>query len=184
MMMTASAACVLAALAIAQASAPALAGDLANAPALESAPPPVAEPFDPFLVRLKGVYVSPDGTGKIASTFPVFPLTALIGADVNVGTEFIPVVEASYFFTKNFAVQAVCCVSYAALSIPRAGGVVGHAWALPETVFAQYPFTSNLISASASITLTSLTSRRTVCCRTLCTSRIVGASPARSVSIT
>jgi outer membrane protein len=141
MMMTASAACVLAALAIAQATAPALAGDLSNAPALESAPPPVAEPFDPFLIRLKGVYVAPEGTGKVASTFPVFPLTALIGADVKVGSEFIPVVEASYFFTKNIAVQAVCCVSYAAVNIPALGGTVGHAWALPETVFAQYHFT-------------------------------------------
>ena len=138
MMMTASVACVLAAVAIAQASAPALAGDLANAPLLESAPPPVAEPFDPFLIRLKGVYVRPDGTGKI-STSPYIP--SLVDADVKVGSEFIPVVEASYFFTKNLSVQAVCCVSYAALNIPMLGGTVGHAWAVPETVFAQYHFT-------------------------------------------
>jgi outer membrane protein len=134
MMMTSSAAVVFAALAVAQASAPALAGDLSDGSAAAQ-PPPVVEPFDPFLVRLKAVSVKPDGTGKVFEPFP------FSGDDVKVGSEFIPVVELSYFFTKNIAVQAVCCVSYAPINIPAIGGTIAHAWAAPETVFAQYHFT-------------------------------------------
>jgi outer membrane protein len=122
-------------LAVAQASASVLAADLSNGSATAQPPPPVFEPFDPFLVRLKAVSVKPDGTGKVSGPF------GFIGDDVKVGSEFIPVVELSYFFTKNIAVQVVCCVSYAPINIPAIGGTIAHAWAAPETVFAQYHFT-------------------------------------------
>ena len=123
-----------AAFALALVWAPALAADLQTTkpPTKKTPPAPVVEPFDPFLIRVKGVVVAPEGKGSVNG------VPSLGG--VSAGDSVIPELELSYFFTKNVAVEAICCLSYNAVKVD-ALGTVAHAWLFPPTVMAQYHFT-------------------------------------------
>jgi len=121
-----------AAIALALVCAPAFAADLGKTPTKKAppAPTPVVEPFDPFLIRVKGVAVVPDGKGKINQN----------GVGITAGDSFIPELELSYFFTKNLAVEAICCLTRNAVKAEGLG-TVANAWLFPPTVLAQYHFT-------------------------------------------
>jgi len=126
-----------AAIALALVCAPALAADLGKTPTKKAppAPTPVVEPFDPFLIRVKGVAVVPDGKGKVTSA-------TLNGTGITAGDSFIPELELSYFFTKNLAVEAICCLTRNAVKADSpVNGTVANAWLFPPTVLAQYHFT-------------------------------------------
>ncbi len=125
-----------AALALAFVCGSALAADLQTTkPPTKKTPPapaPVIETFDPFLIRVKGMAVVPDGKGKINGTS--------IGIDA--GDSFVPELELSYFFTKNWAVEAICCLTRNAVKADSPlNQTVAHAWLFPPTVMAQYHFT-------------------------------------------
>lgn len=124
-----------AALTLAFVCAPALGADLGQTPTKKTppAPAPVVEPFDPFLIRVKGVAVVPDGKGKITSTLAN-------GTGITAGNSFIPELELSYFFTKNFALEAICCLTRNPVKADGLG-TVANAWLFPPTVLAQYHFT-------------------------------------------
>jgi len=125
-----------AALALALVCGPAIAADLSTTPTKKAppAPAPVIEPFDPFLIRVKGVALVPDGKGKITSP-------TLNGTGITVGDSFIPELELSYFFTRNIAVEAICCLSRNDVKADGLG-TVARTWVFPPTVLAQYHFTN------------------------------------------
>lgn len=116
------------------AALPAVAADLptTKGPAVA---PTYMEAFDPFMIRIRGVAVIPDsGKGDITSG-------RLTGGQVKVKEAYIPELDISYFFTKNIAVEAICCVSRH--NIKAAGvGTVGRTWVFPPTVMLQYHFTN------------------------------------------
>ena len=120
------------------AALPAVAADLpAKGPAMAPAPT-YMEAFDPYMIRIRGVAVVPDsGKGNIAAG-------VLAGGQVKAKEAYIPELDLTYFFTKNIAVEAICCFSRH--NIKGSGalaalGNVGSTWVFPPTVMLQYHFT-------------------------------------------
>lgn len=130
----------LAAAALGVLSVPAIAADL---PARVDAPAPAPVSFDsyhPWMVRVRAIGILPQGAGgSVAVNGAVQP-----GAELKVSNSVVPEVDISYFFTKNIAVEAICCI--APHSIKAAGaiatlGKVGDVVVFPPTVLLQYHFT-------------------------------------------
>jgi outer membrane protein len=120
------------------AALPAVAADLpAKGPAMAPAPT-YMEAFDPYMIRIRGVAVVPDsGKGNIAAG-------VLVGGQVKAKEAYIPELDLTYFFTKNIAVEAICC--FTRHNIKGSGalagiGNVGSTWIFPPTVMLQYHFT-------------------------------------------
>jgi len=119
---------------------PALAADL---PVRVDAPAPATIVFDsyhPWMVRVRAIGVLP------VSSATVFAAGAPVaGGSLKVTNSVVPEVDISYFFTKNIAVEAICC--FTPHKINGAGtlaglGKVGSVWVFPPTVLLQYHFTN------------------------------------------
>jgi outer membrane protein len=119
---------------------PALAADL---PVRVDAPAPAPIAFDsyhPWMVRVRAIGVLP------VSSATVFAAGAPVaGGSLKVSNSVVPEVDISYFFTKNIAVEAICC--FTPHKITGAGtlagvGKVGSVWVFPPTVLLQYHFTN------------------------------------------
>jgi outer membrane protein len=99
---------------------------------------PVADAFassvdDPWLIRLRGLSVMPEEAGT----------TVPLGGDVQIKNQIVPELDISYFFTENFAVEAIFAVTPHDVSAinTSAGDVdLGDVWLLPPTITAQYHF--------------------------------------------
>lgn len=99
---------------------------------------PVADAFassvdDPWLVRIRGLSVMPDEAGT----------TVPLGGNVEIENQIVPELDISYFFTENFAVEAIFAVTPHDVSVGNslAGDVdLGDVWLLPPTITAQYHF--------------------------------------------
>ncbi|MGB3455470.1 MAG: OmpW family outer membrane protein [Litorimonas sp.] len=99
---------------------------------------PVADAFassvdDPWLIRLRGLVVAPEEGGT----------TVPLGGDVDIDTSVVPELDISYFFTENFAVEAILAVTPHDVAVNNSsiGDVdLGDVWLLPPTVLAQYHF--------------------------------------------
>lgn len=128
-------------------------------------PPPVIEPFHPFQVRLKvggviptdgSAYITDRGTGSYLNLFGT-PQTALntlgysygpgtqfLGASTNISSSIIPMVDVAYFLTKNWAIEAICCVSphHVTGVGPLQGASVIKTWVFPPSLMLQYHFTN------------------------------------------
>lgn len=99
---------------------------------------PVADAFasnvdDPWLVRVRGLVVSPDESGT----------TVPLGGDVQIDTSVVPELDISYFFSENFAVEAIFAVTPHNVSLDTGAGAdvdLGDVWLLPPTILAQYHF--------------------------------------------
>jgi outer membrane protein len=118
---------------------PAVAADL---PQRAPAPAPVMtyEAFDPWMIRVRAIGVIPDGkTNTIVGAPPAF------ANSLKVSTTIVPEIDITYFFTKNIAVEAICCFSPHKISGKNglAGvGEVGKTLVFPPTVMLQYHFTN------------------------------------------
>ena len=100
---------------------------------------PVVEPFNPFMIRVRAIAVLPDSSAKVYAGG-----AQVAGASLHASNAYMPEVDVSYFFTKNIAVEAICCVSPHTVngSGALAGtGDLGDALLFPPTVLAQYHFT-------------------------------------------
>jgi outer membrane immunogenic protein len=138
------------------------------------APPPVIEPFHPFQVRLKvgGViptegtaYITDRGTGDYtagsgliaAATHYNMPVTALqalgwssgpgsqwLGTNTRINSNVIPMLDVAYYLTKNWAIEAICCVSphHVTGVGPIQGASVIKTWVFPPSLMLQYHFTN------------------------------------------
>ncbi|MDX1921742.1 MAG: OmpW family outer membrane protein [Alphaproteobacteria bacterium] len=139
-------------LAIALAAAPAFAATH-KAPAKPAVSPvdavatnPIIEPNDglpafrpkqagDFGIRLRGLGVFTDESGEITSA-----AGAPLGLNAEVSSEFVPEIDLTYFFTKNFAAELVLATTqHEVNAVAGATHVpVGTVWLLPPTLTVQY----------------------------------------------
>ncbi|TLG76852.1 OmpW family outer membrane protein [Methylocystis sp. B8] len=123
-------------------------------------PPPAAfvDSYQPFQVRLKVAGVIPlAGHGTVFDSGAGYPglgsigvLSGLTGwngvvanASTNTSTSIIPMIDAAYYLTKNWAIEAICCVT--PHHIQGTGTIASdfaRAWLFPPSVMAQYHFTN------------------------------------------
>jgi hypothetical protein len=108
-----------AAMALGAAALPAMAADL---PQRAPAPAPVMtyEPFDPWMIRVRAIGVLPDGNSSVSVNG---------GASISglkISDAVVPEIDITYFFTKNIAVEAICCL--APHSIKASGALAGIVW--------------------------------------------------------
>ena len=120
------------------AALPAIAADL---PQRAAAPAPMMtyETFDPWMIRVRALGVLPDGESKVS----VGGSPSVNG--LKISNTFVPEVDITYFFTKNIAVEAICCVSPHKIKGSKAlagVGEIGEALLFPPTIMLQYHFTN------------------------------------------
>ncbi len=132
----------------------------ADLPSYKSPPPPafIDPPFHPFQVRLKVAGVIPtNGHGTVYDEGIFHPLIGFVGpagglssgpggvisGSTNTSKSIIPMLDVAYYFTRNWAVEAICCVS--AHHIQGTGGIkseFAHTWVFPPSLLLQYHFTN------------------------------------------
>ena len=120
------------------AALPAIAADLSQR-AAAPAPMMTYETFDPWMIRVRALGVLPDGESKVS----VGGAPSVNG--LKVSNTFVPEVDITYFFTKNIAVEAICCVSPHKIKGSKAlagVGEIGEALLFPPTIMLQYHFTN------------------------------------------
>jgi outer membrane protein len=151
----------LAATFMSAACASGLAADLPAPP--PPAPPPVfVDTYQPFQVRLKvGGVVPTAGAGTVYDFGAVYPglpnggsiglatglsggfNTVIPGASTSTSFSIIPMLDVAYYINRNWAVEAICCVSPA--HIQGTGTIqseFAHTWVFPPTLLLQYHFTN------------------------------------------
>lgn len=129
-------------------------------PSIKGPPPPAAfvDSYQPFQVRLKVAGVIPlNGHGKVFDAGSGYPglgsigrlsgLTGangvIAGASTNTSSAIIPMLDAAYYLTKNWAIEAICCV--APHHIQGTGTIssdFARAWLFPPSIMAQYHVTN------------------------------------------
>lgn len=127
-------------------------------PSIKGPPPAFVDSYQPFQVRLKVAGVIPlDGHGTVFDLGAGYPglgsigrLTGLTGANgviagasTNTSTSVIPMLDVAYYLTKNWAIEAICCV--APHHIQGTGTIssdFARAWLFPPSIMAQYHFTN------------------------------------------
>jgi outer membrane protein W len=154
--------------AIAMGAAAVSAAQAADLPSVKAPPPPPAfvDTYQPFQVRLKvGGVIPTEGTstfydrgiynpvvGALLGNPAVGPATGLsagpggvlLGASTSISSSVIPMLDVAYFLTKNWAIEAICCVTphHIQGTGTLAGGSVAHTWLFPPSVMLQYHFTN------------------------------------------
>ena len=138
-------------------AAPMLAGAAmaADLPSRKVAPaePVVIDTFHPFQVRLRATAIIPDGKTTVYDTLnAILPILGastgpggqILGAGAKVSTTVIPELDVSYYFTKNIAIEAICCLSkHNVTGTGVLNGLnIGSTWVFPPTVLLQYHFTN------------------------------------------
>jgi outer membrane protein len=91
-----------------------------------------AEGDSPWLVRVRGIYVSPDESASVTG----------IAGSVEASNELVPELDISYFFTENIAAELILATTNHDMSA-TAGVDLGDVWILPPTLLLQYHFTPN-----------------------------------------
>jgi outer membrane protein W len=156
----------LAAFAMGTAAVSAHAADLLPSVKAPPPPPPVVEPFHPFQVRLKiGSLIPLNGTstfydngivnpvvGAVLGNPQIGPLSGLslgyggvvTGANTTISTSVIPMLDVAYYLTRNWAIEAICCVSphHVQGTGTLFGASVAKTWVFPPSVMLQYHFTN------------------------------------------
>ena len=115
-------------------AAPACAADL---PATkEPVYAPIDESFDPFLVRVGALGVLPNVSGATLNGGPIY--------HAAITNNVVPELDLTYFITKHWAVEAICCLVHHTLSGTLTPN--GPTWGIanttlfPPTVTLQYHF--------------------------------------------
>ncbi|MFO1124163.1 MAG: OmpW family outer membrane protein [Methylocystis sp.] len=127
-------------------------------PSVKGPPPAFVDSYQPFQVRLKVAGVVPlDGHGTVFDSGAGHPALGSIGvrsgltgangviagASTNTSTAIIPMLDAAYFLTKNWAIEAICCVT--PHHIQGTGTIssdFARAWLFPPSVMVQYHATN------------------------------------------
>ena len=116
----------------------AFAADLPSKTQAAPAPAPVVEEFNPWMLRIRALAFVPQSSANL------YAAGTPIDGTLKVTNTVVPEIDISYFFTKNFAVEAICCVVPAKINAKGAVaalGNVGEVIAFPPTVTLQYHFT-------------------------------------------
>lgn len=127
-------------------------------PSVKGPPPAFVDSYQPFQIRLKVAGVIPlaghgtvfdagagyPGLGSIGRLSGLTGFNGVIaGASTNTSTSIIPMLDAAYYLTKNWAIEAICCV--APHHIQGTGTIASdfaRAWLFPPSIMAQYHFTN------------------------------------------
>ncbi|KAF0124870.1 MAG: OmpW family protein [Methylocystaceae bacterium] len=127
-------------------------------PSIKGPPPAFVDSYQPFQVRLKVAGVIPlNGHGTVYDSGSGYPglgsvgvlsgLTGyngvIAGASTNTSSAIIPMLDVAYYLTKNWAIEAICCV--APHHIQGTGTIssdFARAWLFPPSIMAQYHFTN------------------------------------------
>jgi len=127
-------------------------------PSIKGPPPAFVDSYQPFQVRLKVAGVIPlNGHGTVYDSGSGYPglgsvgvlsgLTGyngvIAGASTNTSSAIIPMLDVAYYLTKNWAIEAICCV--APHHIQGTGTITSdfaRAWLFPPSIMAQYHFTN------------------------------------------
>ncbi|QGM94228.1 outer membrane beta-barrel protein [Methylocystis rosea] len=127
-------------------------------PSIKGPPPAFVDSYQPFQVRLKVAGVIPlNGHGTVYDSGAGYPglgsigvgtgLTGangvIAGASTNTSSAIIPMLDVAYYLTKNWAIEAICCV--APHHIQGTGTIASdfaRAWLFPPSIMAQYHFTN------------------------------------------
>ncbi|MDP3067298.1 MAG: OmpW family outer membrane protein, partial [Methylocystis sp.] len=127
-------------------------------PSIKGPPPAFVDSYQPFQVRLKVAGVIPlNGHGTVYDSGAGYPglgsigvgtgLTGangvIAGASTNTSSAIIPMLDVAYYLTKNWAIEAICCV--APHHIQGTGTITSdfaRAWLFPPSIMAQYHFTN------------------------------------------
>jgi len=144
--------------------APTLVSNGSALPSIKGPPPPAfIDTYQPFQVRLKVAGVIPlNGHGTVydmGAANPILgaafggtvgslsgltgPNGVIAGASTNTSSSIIPMLDVAYYLTKNWAIEAICCV--APHHIQGTGTIssdFARAWLFPPSVMAQYHFTN------------------------------------------
>jgi outer membrane protein len=64
----------------------------------------------------------------------------LDGADVDISTAFVPELDFTYFFSRNFAAELILATTKHNVEVPALETDLGHVWLLPPTLSLQYRF--------------------------------------------
>jgi outer membrane protein W len=108
--------------------------------------------------RGNGNYVTtnPNGIGAVAAAVPN-PATALaavgwsggagtpfFGSNTKISSAVVPTIDLSYFITKNWAIEAICCVTphHVTGVGPLQGASVIKSWVFPPSLLLQYHVTN------------------------------------------
>lgn len=113
------------------------------------------ETFHPFQIRLRATAIVPDGGtntfydkwGQIPGVTGVsagVPGSSIWNSSAKAAVAVIPELDLSYYFTKNIAVEAICCFTKHKVTGQGvlAGLDIGSRWLFPPTVLLQYHFTN------------------------------------------
>lgn len=149
----------LAALTIGAAGAAAQAADLGALKAPPPPPPVMVDSYQPFQVRLKvGGVIPLDGTATIYDAGAIHPAglvtplaglgwgpgSVVAGASSSTSWSVIPMLDVAYYLNKNWAIEAICCVSphHVQGTGTLAGSSIAHTWVFPPSLLLQYHFTN------------------------------------------
>lgn len=120
--------------------APVAAFMMAGAPAFAQNSGPEAGDIQ---IKVMGSFVLPDGdlrsaSGTLASSLPT-------GFDTKADDNFVPTLAAEYYFSPNFSVETICCVTQhdvnaTAPSSLKGAEIVSNAKLIPATFTAKYHF--------------------------------------------
>lgn len=106
--------------------------------------------FSKWQFRLRGIAVAPDESASID----------VIGGDVDISSAFVPELDITYFFTKNWSAELILATTkHDVKAINTAAGDIdlGEVWLLPPTLLAQYHFTGGkmvpYVGAGVNLTL-------------------------------
>lgn len=127
--------------------AAAFGGAATSAQAADLAPvykkaPPLVEPFNPWMIRVRALGVLPDAGGSSVNVFGV-PALSSPNSGLSISDQVIPELDISYFFTPNIAAELVLGATRHHVSGTGTlnGLDIGKAWLLPPTLTLQYHFT-------------------------------------------
>jgi outer membrane protein len=98
-----------------------------------------AEGEGPWLIRARVVGVLPDEAIKV----PAIP-----GAGVDISDQYVPELDISYFFAKNWAVETICCVTPHDVTLKTSATTsldLGSTTLLPASFVLQYHFTPDAV---------------------------------------
>lgn len=116
---------------------PAVAADIPSARAAPLAP--MVEPFNPWMVRVRGLFVVPNDGSRV-----YVPAGRVPGARTDITNTVVPELDITYFFTRNIAAELILGTTphtaKGAGSIAGLGNL-GSVWLLPPTLTLQYHFT-------------------------------------------
>ena len=112
--------------------APAVAADLPQKPVYKA---PVADMFNPWMIRLRALGVVTRNSGVVDQ---------VAGSGLTTTDAVVPELDITYFFTRNFAAELILGVTKHHVTGTGAAATngldVGKAWLLPPTLTLQYHF--------------------------------------------